>query len=154
MLLGNAEGFGVVVPKHQCWPDKPAGYWQLQEEIKVAHITPDVQDTASTCQPVFQKYFILWVLSNLPRVLPKAKTSLPIQSTLSLLEAVGQPLCTGEEPALTQKSWILGKLVFKWEHGDNESVLGMWHIQELFSTTILQVGIFASSKGGQNITTE
>jgi len=55
----GGEGFGVVVPKHRCQPDNPAGYRQLQEEIKMAHITPDLQQRASTCQPVFQKCFIL-----------------------------------------------------------------------------------------------
>lgn len=59
VLFGEGEGSGVVVPKHQCQPDNPAGYWQLQEEVKVAHTTPDLQQPASTSQPVFQKCFIL-----------------------------------------------------------------------------------------------
>lgn len=70
MLLREGEGFGVVVPKNQCQPDNPAGSdWQLQEKIKVAHVAPDLEQPASTCQPVFQKCFIFQLFSKLLRVL-------------------------------------------------------------------------------------
>lgn len=58
----------------------------------VAHVTPDLQQPASTCQPVFQKSLILGVFSNLLRVLPEEKTEftqsiLAFTSEKSLLEA-------------------------------------------------------------------
>lgn len=77
MLFKKGEGFGVVIPKNQCQPDNPAGSdWQLQEKIKVAHAAPDLEQPASTCQPVFQKCFILQLFSKLLRVLLGEKTEL------------------------------------------------------------------------------
>lgn len=77
VLFRESEGFGVVVPKNQCQPDNPAGSdWQLQEEIKVAHVAPDLEQPASTCQPVFQKSFILQFFNKLLRVLLGGKTEL------------------------------------------------------------------------------
>lgn len=74
MLFREGEDFGVVVPKNQCQPDNPAGSdWQLQERIKVAHVTPDLEQPASTCQPVFQKCFILQLFSKLLRVILRGK---------------------------------------------------------------------------------
>lgn len=77
MLFREGEGFGVVVPKNQCQPDNPAGSdWQLQEKIKAAHVVPDLEQPASTCQPVFQKCFILQLFSKFLRTLLGGKTEL------------------------------------------------------------------------------
>lgn len=74
LLFMEGEGFGMVVPKHQCQPGNSAGCWQLQEEIKVAHITPDLQQPALTCQLVFRNVSSFECFSNLLRVLAELKT--------------------------------------------------------------------------------
>lgn len=84
MLFGEGEGFGVVVPKNRCQPDNPAGSdWQLKEKIKVAHVAPNLEQPASTCQPVFQKCFILQLFSKLLRVLLGGKREFTISGNTS-----------------------------------------------------------------------
>lgn len=74
VFFREGEGFGRVVPKHQCQPGNSAGCCQFQEEIKVAHITHDLQQPASTCQFVFRNVSSFEFFSNLLRVLAEEKT--------------------------------------------------------------------------------